>query len=187
MANPAWYQGLQPAKGMTPDRPRVGYYPARAYSTGGLGIGTPMVINSTGAVGPLAVSTAASQLPIIGVLAEFHKSGVAAGKMLAIWDDPEQIFEVRCNATAITGQTAVGTNVRIVSNTTNAAFNVSGACNTTTGFSKARVRNPITTISTCKVLGLSRAVGQEAASGGYNNVLVKFNAGVHFYSRITGV
>lgn len=188
MANTAWYQGLRPIKGMSPDKPRINYYPAKVRTTA-LSIGTPMIINSTGQVTPLSVTTAASQaMANIGVLAEFHKSGVAAGRMVGIWDDPNQLFMLRCHATAVTGQTAVGMNIRLCyvsAGNTNQAPNVAGAHNTTTGFSKVRGRTLATSVSAMKILGISREVGHDPAT--YCDVVVAYNPNCHFFTRITGI
>lgn len=187
MSNTAWYQGLRPYKGMTPDRPRVGYYPAKVRTTA-LSIGTPMCLNATGQVTPLSITTAASQVNILGVLAEFHKSGVTAGRMIGIWDDPSQLYMIRCHATAVTGQTSVGQNIRmcyVTANNTNQSPNVSAAHNTTTGFSKVRGRTLASSISALKIVGISREVGHDATS--YCDVIVKINDGAHFSSRVTGI
>lgn len=82
--------GFIPAE---PDKAHIGYYPVATTQT--LAKGDVVILSS----GQIAVAVAASSTEVCGVMAQDSASAIA-GTLVAVYDDPNEIFYGRTNADA---------------------------------------------------------------------------------------
>lgn len=180
MANTTWYRGLRSIKNPGGDTPRINYYKvSSAAST--IGVGTPMRISTNGYAYALAATTLATQIAspssILGVSAEYKKTGTAT-RLVGIWDDPNQLFAIKCGMTTAMSLALLGTRARI---------KTPKGVNTTSGLSKACADTLGTVDGALHVMGIDRAIDNEVAA--YADLVVKINPRGHVWGgvRATGV
>lgn len=139
--------GLRPVKGLSGEETRANYYVVLS-SSARIFKGDLVAQDSSGKI---ARATSANG-PFLGVcLADTGTP--AAGQMIAVCDDPNQIFEIV--ATAVLSQTSLGLN-----------YGYSVAAGTSaTGQSAAKLGSALTSANGLKALRLSRRVNNSFGAG----------------------
>jgi hypothetical protein len=101
-----------------PDDARIGHYPIKTGQT--LAVGDPVILDS----GQVAVAVAASSTELLGVIAE-PCSSKTAGDLVAVWDDPDTLFQARVSADA--SSVAIGYHADLSGTTGEFEVNVSAS------------------------------------------------------------
>jgi len=146
----------------------------------------PVCLVASGNVERYASTAGAKSSAIVGIAAHFVSS-TGTGRKVAVYDDPNQLFEIQFAGNTTTNLAGtVGLNFKVRNpNTYNSTMRGSlmlldpssgSATNITPG------------IRPFKCIALSRNVDKDeiVASGSYLGVIVKFNQNCHLYAKGTG-
>lgn len=179
MANKNWPRGLMPVQAPGKDTPIMHYYKVTSTLTAAIGIGSPMIMQSTGFVRCMNHTTANVQTLLVGASAEYRAAAEGKTRYIGIWDDPDQLFIIQ------SGMTTAASNA-IASVGASARMKTYNGVNVTTGYSKCVLDGVGTTsLAPMKIVGIDRRIDNE--TGSYIRFLVKLQQNVHHLAGEAGV
>jgi hypothetical protein len=176
MANKDFPRGMWPISEGGSARPRCRTYPVAASKT--IYKGSHCILLADGTVEASTVATGDTN--IIGVAAHYVATGAGETSEIAVFDDPNQLFAIQENASAVLTQAAVGANAPFAANP-EAGSSITRE--STAELSSTAVAQ--TADLPLQIIGKVERIDNEW--GEHVDLIVKFNTGQHIFNDDAGI